>query len=251
MKKIITIVLILFVTIIITACNQKAEINDKDNKTVTLKVALGSMTPSEDMIVSPSNPNPVVIPYLIAEAFMAENKNITIVFDRSITYKSKDEWNSYMVTSLSSGRAPDIVFGWNGEMMYKNWYVDLTSYIKTPNEYEDGNTEWKKMYDDYIFNEVTSIDGKVMGIPITMFPGSSTAYYYNEELFKKFDEPYNKVPTTWDELLKLNTYIKTNFPSVVTFGTNSDANIKQLSNNWDMQFVLGPSYGKNIKQQLD
>lgn len=254
MKKFsLTLSLLIMLVITLTACGSKDTSTNQNNTTgpITLKVALGSMTPSEDMIVSPSNPNPVVIPYMVAQAFMEENPDIKIVFDRSITYKSKDEWNSYMVTNLSSGRAPDIVFGWNGEMLYKDWYVDLTSYLDTKNEYEEGNECWKSMYPEYIFNSITSIDDKIMGIPITMFPGTATAYYYNKELFSKFEAPYNQVPKTWQQLVDLNVYIRNNFSEITTFGTNKYSNIKQLANNWDMQFVLGPAYGLNIKGQLD
>lgn len=251
MKKFVSALFFMALLVALTACKGDKPVTSEE-EIITIKVAIGSLTPSEDMIQSPSNPNPVVIPYLVAQEFEKENPNIRVEFDRSISYKSKDEWNQYMVTTLSSGRAPDIVYGWNGDMLYKNWYVDLTEYLYTPNEYEEGNTSWKDMFPEYIFNDITSIDGKILGIPVLAFPGSPTVYYYNKEIFESFADPkYRKVPTTWEELLDLVDYIKTNYPSITPFGTNKDANIKQLANNWDMQFVLGPAYGMKIKEQLD
>lgn len=233
-----------------SGCNKKSPSSENTSKTqaktITLKVSLGSNTPSEDQVVSPQNPNVFSSTYRIAEEYVKKNPNVVIEWDRTINYTSKDAWSQYLTTLIASGRAPDIVYGWNGDMIYKNWYMDLTDEFERPNPYIQGNQKWKETMPVYIFSEITDTKGRILGVPVTVFPGTATAYFYNKDIFKKLNM---SPPKSWSDLKECVK--KATAAGYVGFGTNSNANIRQLGNNWDIQFTLGPSYGMKMKSSLD
>lgn len=215
-------------------------------KHITLKVSLGAITPTREQFTSTKASYVFTSTYIIAEEYMKKNPNVTIEWDYNVVYSNVEEWIRYMTPLIASGGAPDIVYGWNNANIYKNWYMDLTPYFYYPNKYIEGNKKWKETMPEYLFGDVCDVNGKIMGVPVTVFPGPSIAYFYNKRIFKELSL---QEPKTWEELKALVK--KAQEAGYVGFGTDRNANIRQIANNWDVQFVLGPPYGEGMRRELD
>lgn len=243
MKKIIVTILVVFLCFGLFAC-APAEENDE---TIILKVNLGSATPAADLKPSAANPYPKTAAYFIAEAFMEQNEGIEIVFDRAVPTSSQGAWTSYMSNLLDAGKAPDIVFAWNDQMLYRDWFIDLTDAFQQPNPYVPSNEHWSDLIEPSLFSQVTDARGQIKGVPILAFPGTATALFFNLDLFERYEID---LPKTYQEL-KICVEKFRDKGVTVPFGTQPESNFQNMSDNWDMQFTVGPSYGMNMEQELD
>ncbi|HIJ75021.1 MAG TPA: extracellular solute-binding protein [Candidatus Hydrogenedentes bacterium] len=113
----------------------------------------------------------------------------------------------YIVTQLSSGRAPDII-NVNVEDVWtdvqKGWYVPLDAYLEAPNPFirekgdptAPGYHQWWDMFKyQAISRGKAAPDGRNYCISFDMV---ETAIFYNKDIFAKVGV---SVPTTWEQWL--------------------------------------------------
>jgi len=122
--------------------------------------------------------------------------------DVKITIATAIAMREYLVTQLSSGRAPDILMV-NVEDVWvdvqKGWYIPLDKYLDKPNPYckpgEPGSVKW---WDQFKYQAISrgklAPDGKMYCITYDLI---ETAFYYNKDIFKELNL---KIPENWDEL---------------------------------------------------
>jgi raffinose/stachyose/melibiose transport system substrate-binding protein len=116
----------------------------------------------------------------------------------------------YLVTQLSSGRAPDII-NVNVEDVWvdaqKNWYVPLDRFLETPNPFvppgQPGSRQW---WDQFKYQAITrgkvAPDGNNYCISYDMV---ETGLFYNKDIFREVGV---EVPKDWDEFLVILEKIK-------------------------------------------
>lgn len=125
--------------------------------------------------------------------------------DTRIEFIAMPERREYLVTQLSSGRAPDIINA-NVENVWvdvqKGWYLPLDSYLEAPNPFvttpgAPGNAQWWDMFKyQAISRGKAAPDGKSYCLTFDMV---ETGVFYNKEIFR---EAGVTVPDNWEELLE-------------------------------------------------
>ncbi len=120
----------------------------------------------------------------------------------------------YLVTQLSSGRAPDIV-NWNVEDVWvdiqKDWYVPLDEFLDAPNQFvrEKGDPNapgydhwWDMLKYQAVSRGKAAPNGKNYCLTFDMI---ETGIFYNKTLFRKIGV---EVPKNWDEFLAVMAKIR-------------------------------------------
>jgi len=120
----------------------------------------------------------------------------------------------YLVTQLSSGRAPDIV-NWNVEDVWvdiqKNWYVPLDPFLEAPNQFvrEKGDPNapgyeqwWDMLKYQAVSRGKAAPDNKNYCLTFDMV---ETGIFYNKTIFQKIGV---EVPANWDEFLAVMAKIQ-------------------------------------------
>ncbi|MDX9974580.1 MAG: extracellular solute-binding protein [FCB group bacterium] len=114
----------------------------------------------------------------------------------------------YLVTQLSSGRAPDIVTV-NVEDVWtdvqKGWYLALDPYLEAPNPYvvakgdpnAPGYEQWWDMFRYQAISRGKAAPDKLMYC--LSYDMIETGFYYNKDIFKKMGFG---VPKDWDEFIE-------------------------------------------------
>ena len=121
-----------------------------------------------------------------ADAFMAENPNVTI----EITVLEVEAFKQKVATVMQSGNPPDIFRSWGGGVMNSYAEAGLLKDISKDLKGSWGSSIGKGALDVYGFN------GKYYGVPYDM---GAVGIWYNKAIFKKLGlEPFK----TWDELLE-------------------------------------------------
>lgn len=219
-----------------------------DGKPIRLIVDLNQLMPTTNS--EATEQSPVVFNSIkdITREFQEMFPNVTI--DWAYSKKSVGDWAQWMTTQISTD-APDIVAMHGSEYADRGWFIKLDDILEEPNvfiaENERGGTRWKDLFPEYMWTSDMTADaaGNILAIPVTCYPGTATAYFYNKEIFSKLNL---SVPKTWEEFKNVCKVITdAGYIAVAPWSLNAKANIDV----WDIQFSLGPSYAEKIKDQWD
>jgi len=205
----------------------------------TLRIDLNTLMPSENT----TDPSANKAAQLIADKFTEMFPNITIEWDRT----KGDDWSYWMTTQLASESAPDICFLQGSQYADRGWFVPLNDYLDQANVFEPGNTVWRDMFPDYVWENYLCTDaaGNNVAVPLTLYPGTATAYYYNKEIFAELGL---EVPTEWDDFVEICKKInEAGYIAVAPWKDNKKVN----TGLWDIQFSLGPTFSYALKDQWD
>lgn len=214
-------------------------------KTV-LVVDLHGYTPSVARIATAEDPDVFNSTYYIAEAFMEENPDVEIVWARTKPVGGMDaEVAQWFTTQIAGGTVPAIAFSWGTRYQERDWYLPLDEFLETEWRYEGGYTVWKDVFRDYLWKDesVVNARGQVVGIPVTLYPGAATGYFYNKKAFAK--SGIEKVPTTWNEFISTAATLKENgYIGVAPWSFFSSNTIFDA---WVWGSVISPSFGGYVK----
>lgn len=205
----------------------------------TLRVDLNTMMPSEDT----ENPDAKKAAQAIADEFSAMFPNVTIEWDRT----KGDDWAYWMTTQLAANTAPDICFLQGSQYGGRGWFMPLNDELEKPNKFVENNSRWKDQFPDYVWGNylVSDAADNIVAVPLTIYPGTATAYYYNKEIFDKLNL---QVPTEWKDFVEICKKInKAGYVAVASWKDN-----KSVSTGvWDIQFSLGPTFSYALKDKWD
>ncbi len=169
---------------------------------VRLVVDLHGYTPSTNRTPTADSPDVFNSTYYIAEAFMEENPDVEIVWARTKPVGGMDaEVAQWFTTQIAGGTVPAIAFSWGTRYQDRDWYLPLDEYLDSPWEYEGGYATWKDVFRDYLWesNSVINARGETVAIPLTVYPGASTGYFYNKTAFSAAG--IEEVPVTWGQFV--------------------------------------------------
>ncbi|MEM7134544.1 MAG: ABC transporter substrate-binding protein [Chloroflexota bacterium] len=113
-----------------------------------------------------------------------------------------DEW---LVTQLSGGTAPEIVWyqrGWIARDYEKGWFNNLDPYLAQPNPYVEGSDTWKDTFQGPVIASGTAPDGHIYLITGDLV---GTGFFYNKTVF---EEVGVEVPETWDVYLEVQQALR-------------------------------------------
>lgn len=224
--------------------------NDSSSGKVRLIVDLHGYTPSVSRTPTAEDPDVFNSTYYIAEAFMRENPDVEIVWARTKPVGGMDsEVAQWFTTQIAGGTVPAVAFSWGTRYQDRDWYLPLDEYLDDPWEYEGGYATWRDVFRDYLWssNSLVNAREEIVAIPVTVYPGASTGYFYNKSAFAKAG--VESVPTTWKQFIETTQKLEENgyvgvapwlyFDTTTTF----DA--------WVYQSVLSPSYAGALMDVID
>ncbi|MBR2968786.1 MAG: extracellular solute-binding protein [Clostridia bacterium] len=258
MKKRIVVFLMVFTLLALSACDGSNNgvyveggwngILINNGKPITLLVDINQLIPTTNTV--PTEQQPVVFrsTQSIADEFTEMFPNVTIQW--AYSKKSVGDWAQWMTTQISTGDAPDIVMMHGAEYADRDWFVPLDDILMEPNVFVEsgkGSVHWKDMFPEYMWlSDMTSdAKGRILAVPVTCYPGTATAYFYNKEIFAELNL---EVPKTWEEFKTVcNRVNEAGYIAVAPWSLNAKANVDV----WDVQFSLGPTYAEKIKDQWD
>lgn len=221
------------------------------NKT-RLVVDLHGYMPSTSRTPTADEPLVFNSTYYIAEAFMEENPDIEIVWARTKPVGGMDaEVAQWFTTQIAGGSVPAIAYSWGTKYQDRDWYLDLDEYLDEPNSwpYEGDYDTWRDVYRDYLWQTDSVVNAlkKTVAVPITVYPGASTGYFYNKTAFQSAG--VTKVPTTWAEFIDTTEKLEAkNYVGVAPwlyFDTTT------TFDGWVFQQIMSPSYVGVLFDQLD
>jgi len=260
-KKIALILSLLLVSISMFACGgedggpidtsyeKQYDYVVNDGRPVHLVIDLNTLMPTSN--TQATEQQPVVFRSIqnVADNFMIEFPNVSIEW--AYSKKSVGNWEQWMTTQISIGDAPDIVFMQGAKYADRKWFLSLNDILEQPNEFvaegERGSEKWKDMFPKYMWDSYMTTDasGNILAVPVTIYPGTATAYFYNKDIFNELNL---QIPTTWEELMNVCSVIKdAGYTAIAPWSLNSTVNIDV----WDVQYSLGPSYAYAIREQWD
>ncbi len=215
-----------------------------EGRPVKLIVDFQNLTPTIEQKVTAENPNVYVSSQRIADEFMKMHPNVEVIWERGKPDGDIDEW---LTTVIAAGTGPDVMFAYGSTYADRGWLMRLNEEIENPNEYVEGNVRWADIFPEYLWNDTMNKDAKnnVIAIPLALFPGPPTAYYYNKEIFEKVGvEP----PTDWDEFVEISQKIRdAGYIAVAPWSANKKIRIDA----WDFQFSISGPYGTGILDKTD
>ena len=169
---------------------------------IRLVVDLHGYTPTTNRTPTADSPDVFNSTYYIAEAFMEENPDIEIVWARTKPVGGMDaEVAQWFTTQIAGGTVPAIAFSWGTRYQDRDWYLPLDEYLDVPWQYDGGYETWRDVFRDYLWESSAVINarGEVVGLPLTVYPGASTGYFYNQTAFA--NAGIEEVPLTWGEFI--------------------------------------------------
>lgn len=251
---------LLVVTGSMAGCNQSGSSSGSSSnvkainggKPVTIVVNLGEYNPSVNEKATAANTNVFNSTRKIAKQFMTMYPNVTVKFDTSTATTGGDyveSLNQWMLPRLAAGNAMDIATNLGGAAIFGDdgWFMDMSKYLNTPNEFIKGNTKWKDEYPSYELSDTSIVNtaGNTVGVPFMLSPGTSTAYYYNKSIFSQLKLA---IPKTWQQFIDECAVIKkAGYIPFAPYSVNVTADLQC----WDMQFSIGPVYAQYLMNQLD
>ncbi len=212
---------------------------------IKLVVDLHGYTPSTSRIATAEDPDVFNSTYYIAEAFMEENPDVEIVWARTKPVGGMDaEVAQWFTTQIAGETVPAIAFSWGTRYQDRDWYLPLDEYLEEDYPYDEKYNTWKDVFRDYLWKDEAVINarGEVVGIPITVYPGAATGYYYNKNLFAKNDL---SVPLTWNQLVTNAEVIKQNGNIGVAPWSFFSSNT--IFDAWVWGSIIAPSFGGYVK----
>ncbi|MGI6735033.1 MAG: ABC transporter substrate-binding protein [Bacilli bacterium] len=219
---------------------------------IRLVVDLHGYMPSTSRTPTADEPLVFNSTHYIAEAFMDENPDIEIVWARTKPVGGLDsEVAQWFTTQIAGKTIPAITFSWGTRYEDRGWYLEIDEFLDEPNSwpYEGGYVTWRDVFRDYIW-ETGVVDNsfkKTVAIPITVYPGASTGYFYNKRAFQMAG--IGSVPTTWQEFIiatqKLEEKGYVGVAPWLYFNTTTTFDA------WVFQSIMSPSYVKPLVPFLD
>lgn len=218
---------------------------------IRLVVDMHGYMPSTSRTPTAEDPEVFNSTYYIAEAFMDENPDVEIVWARTKPVGGMDaEVAQWMTTQIAGGTVPAIAFSWGTRYQDRNWYLPLDEYLDEEGSWPYGGYDtWREVFRDYLWKSGATKDAldRTVAVPITVFPGASTGYFYNKRAFARAG--IDQVPVTWGQFVTAAKKLEENgyvgvapwlyFDTTTTF----DA--------WVFQSVMSPSYSGAIFDRLD
>lgn len=163
--------------------------------TTTLTVWAAGYTPSRLVPASAATSTAPKIKGIdpVVAAYERLHPNVKI----NLIYQPTDNARTWMITQLSGGTAPDVMWDqpdWAASDYRKHWLVPIDSYLQQPNPYIRGNKHWGDTFlpairvwrapDNHLY--VVLADQVQVGI------------YYNKDIFRKAG--IARLPRDWSEL---------------------------------------------------
>lgn len=225
------------------------ESTSKAPEPVKLVVDMHGWMPTVNTEPTAENPTVFLSPQKIADKFMEENPHITIAWARTKPVGGlEQELAEWFTTQINAGTVPAIAFSWGTKYQDRGWYLSLDEYLDTPNEYIEGNTKWRDLFPEYLWSNVNiaGVNGDILAIPIALFSGPATGYYYNKAAFA--DAGITKIPSTWEEMLSASKLLK----AKGYIGIAPWSIFKKIDfASWVEQFCIGPSMAAALMSQTD
>lgn len=244
LKRLLTVFLVFALFLMAASCKNG---DDDGDGTIELLIDMHGLMPTLNTEPTTENPTVILATRLIADKFMELNPDIKIKWARSKPVGGLEaEVSQWFITQIAGNNCPAIAFSWGTQYQERDYYVDLTEYFQQPNEYVEGNEKWADMFESYLFNTSTikTITGEIVGVPITLYPGPATGYYYNKDLISD-----SQIPKSWESFINLAKSL--NEQEGIT-GIAPWSFFKKYSlDNWIMQFSIGPSIANYIMDQTD
>ena len=234
------------------ACAKK---NNKDSGGDTAEVKklfvdLHTLMPSASENATPDQPHPVNASRYIAAAYKSlTGTEIVWASDYAKPTDNINNISAWFNQQINIKNCPAIGFTFGTKMQADGLYADLGEYLERPNPYVAGNTRWKDIFEDWVWDDpaVTDANGKIVSVPIVLHPGSATAIYYNKDMFAENDMT---VPTTWNEFIKTIDDGKKvpgiKYPYVPYTG---DTGISLSS--WAFRYSLSPGFAAHMADRTD
>lgn len=173
---------------------------------VTLYVDLNNSTPTVNEEPTEESPTVRNAARIVAEQWLADKPNVSIEWTRNKVMGTQEAFLEWMTIQLNASTAPDVLHAWGAQFADKGWYLELDEVMESPNYYEPGNTSWKEMYPDYLWEDPMFINANnnIMAIPHTVYPGPPTVYYYNTQIFQELGiQETNDWATFHEEMQKV------------------------------------------------
>ena len=221
-----------------------------DGKPVTITVDLNNFLPTTNTVADEHNPIVFRSIQTITDHFMVEFPNVTVKWNYN--KKTLGNWEQWMTTQVATDNPPDIVMMQGAKYADRGWFYPLNDILEQPNPFvreEDarGAEHWQDMFPGYMWSSSMTTDaaGNILAVPLSVYPGTATAYFYNKDIF---EELRLEVPTTWDEFMTVCAKIKAaGYTAVAPWSLNDTINVDV----WDIQYSLGPTFADKIRDQWD
>jgi len=148
-----------------------------------------------------SNPEPPVELRRLAEEWQAMHPGIDIDF---ITAPDGD-YEMWLMTQLSGGQAPDIVWAQNahlrgGSTFPVGSFTNLRPFMdERPNHYVDGNAAWTDLFHDSILQQLYDSNGELWQLNGDFV---ATAVVFNQAMFESAG--ITDVPLNWTEYIEVS-----------------------------------------------
>lgn len=179
LKRLLPIILAIFMVISTSACKPKSDSKSSGNKQITLTLTHDYTTQN----IKNDNNNKLF--HEMIEDFEKANPNIKI----SVTEMSQDNYTTKIQAQEAAGDLPDLFFL---KGSWANTFVD-NKLLSPINEFID-NSGYKDKYRTGIFDPVT-INGKIYGSPIQY--SVTSLVFYNSTMWKSIG--YNTFPDNWND----------------------------------------------------
>lgn len=233
-----------------TACFVPFFSGRKSSGKIQLVVDLHGYTPSVSRTPTAEDPDVFNSTHYIAEAFMKENPDVEIVWARTKPVGGMDsEVAQWFTTQIAGETVPAIAFSWGTRYQDRDWYLPLEEYLDDPWEYEGDYETWKDVFRDYLWtsNSIVNARGEIVAIPVTVYPGAATGYFYNKQAFQAAG--IESVPATWKQFIdatqKLEQIGKIGVAPWMYFTTTTTFDA------WVYQSVVSPSYAGALMDKID
>ncbi len=272
LKKVLSIMLVMSMILSLAACgkdnsSEKADSQDNGKAEVTpggdsqgsdtteytgdieLLVDLHGWMPTLNTEPTAENPTVFRSPQDIADKFNELYPNITIKWARNKPVGGlQSELAEWFTTQINAGTVPAIAFSWGTQYQDRDWYLPLDEYLDTPNEFVEGNTKWRDLFPEYLWSSSTIANAKkeVVAVPIALYPGPATGYFYNKTAFEAAG--LTEAPVTWEELLTASNKMKEAGYTGIS-PTSILPNIQFGA--WVQQFSIGPYLAAGIMDEAD
>lgn len=248
MKRILALLLCAVFLLGASACkSEKGKTNS--NKEVELVVDLHGWMPTLNSEPTAENPKVFVSTQKIADAFMEKNPNIKIKWARTKPVGGlATELAEWFTTQINAGTVPAIAFSWGTKFQDRGWYLPLDEYLDKANPYIKDNKKWRDIFPSYLWTNagIADINKKVVAIPVALYPGAATGYYYNKSAFTACG--ITTPPKTYEELIKaIDQFKAKGYTGIAPWGYFKSITADQ----WIMQFTIGPSAAGYIMNKTD
>lgn len=204
-----------------------------DGKPITIQVELNQLNPTINETPTPEEPNVRNAARELAKEFQKLHPNVEIEF----VHKSGD-WGEWYTTLIAANNCPDIMHLWGPDATEGDYYLVLDDILQQPNEYYPQVKTWKEQFPEYIWDTggIKDIHGRIGTLPVALFPGPATGYFYNKDIF---DELELEIPVTWEEFIEVAQKCKdAGYVSIAPYQPSTNAALSNIS--WDVSFSIGP-----------